>query len=183
MALSLALPSMPPPGYRVHRKAEFLVAAAAYEERGEVSRAGKEVARGIGFALRENAPVEERIEMGLELGSLYMRNERFPEALSAYRDVLEEDPKNVEALLATGGIYHDTRQPMEALVTLERVVSLEPRNVEAHARLGQLYWVTFKEAKLALEHIRSALEIDPSGPAAAGLSALAARISDRKSVV
>ncbi len=177
VALSWALPRDPPRGYRHYRPAEFQVAARRLEADGDVTRAGAELRKALALALRENARVEDRIELGLELGEMYLRHERYPEALSAFRDVLDEDPRNAAALVATGGIYHDTRQPIEALTTLRRAVEVDPNNAEVQARLGHLYWIVFRDGGRALPHLRRALELAPRSKAAADLSALAAEIA------
>jgi tetratricopeptide (TPR) repeat protein len=177
VAISLALPRTPPPGYRLYRPAEFLVAASKWEADGDVTRAGSELREGIALAEKENAPAQEKIHLGLQLGELYLRHARYPEALDVLRDVLEEDPRNAEALAAAGAAYHDTNQPMEALQTLLKAESADPDNAEVQARLGHLYWVVFHAGDKALPHLRKALELDPTGPAAPGLSAMASQIA------
>lgn len=175
--ISLALPRTPPPGYRYYRAAEFLVAAGYLEGKGEVDAAGREIKQAIELADREHVPDRVRIELGLALGELYTRNERFPEALSAYRDVLDDDPRNAEALAMSGAIHHELDHPMRALQVLMRAEAADPTNREVQARLGHLYWFVFEDGGRALSHLRKALELDPSAPDARNLSALAAQIS------
>ena len=176
-AISFALPSAPPAGYRHYRPAEFLAAASQLESRGDVARAAAEIKRALVLAQRENAAAAEKIDLGLALAELNLKHERFPEALSACRDVLDEDPRNIDALVMMGGIYHDTRQPMPALETLLRAQAVDPKNAEVQARLGHLYWFVSRDAEKALEHLRRAIEIAPDAAAAPALSALAAQIA------
>lgn len=177
IALSFALPRTPPPGYRYYRAAEFLVAASRWESEGDVNRAASEIRRALALADQDNAQTRERVDLSLELGELYYRHERYPEALDAFRDVLEDDPRNAVALATTGAIWHDTNKPMEALETLLKAESVDPENPEVHARLGHLYWVVFHDGEKALPHIRKALELAPQNPAAASLSAMASDIA------
>jgi len=177
LLVSLALPRTPPPGYRYYRQAEFLVAAGYFSEKGDVDGAGREIKQAIDLAYREHVPAAVRIELGLGLGELYARNARYPEALSAYRQVLEDDPRNAEALAVTGAIHQEMRHPMRALQMLLRAEQADPRNREVQARLGHLYWFVFEDGARALAHLRNALELDPRAPDAARLSALAAQIS------
>jgi tetratricopeptide (TPR) repeat protein len=173
VALSFALPDTPPKGYRYYRPAEFIIASERLESEGDVKRAGAEYRQAIALALKEYAPEKERIDLGLGMGDLFLRHQHYPEALSAYRDVLEDDPLNEEALIATGGIQHDTNQPIEALSMLLRAESVDPNNAEVEARLGHLFWVTFHDGAKALPRLRKALELAPNSPAAADLSAFA----------
>jgi len=172
-ALSFALPSAPPPGYRYYRPAEFVIAAEALEQKGDVARAAKELRQAAALANGENVTEVERVKLNLALGELFLRHERYPEALSAFRDVLDDEGDNAEALIAVGGIHHDTNQPMEALATLMHAEQVSPDNAEVEARLGHLLWVTFHDGAAALPHLRKALDLAPNSPAAADLSAWA----------
>jgi tetratricopeptide (TPR) repeat protein len=175
-AVSLALPADPPPGYRYYRPAEFMVAAGMLEAEGDVGRAAAELKLALAKADADRAPSSDRVLLGLALGDLYRRHQRFPEALSAFRDVVEEDPRNPDALAAMGAIHHDTHKPIEALETLLRAEMADPSNPEVQARLGHLYWFTFKDGAQALPHLRRALEMAPNSAAAPRLSALVAEI-------
>lgn len=177
VAISFALPSSPPPGYRYYRPAEFLVAAGWLDSKGEVNAAASEIKQAIKLAREEHAAESVRMDLGLALGGLYVKHERFPEALSAYRDVLDEDPRNPEALAVVGGIYQDMDEPMQALKTLMRAEAVSPGNPEVQARLGYLYWFVFKDADLALKHLRNALELAPNSAGAPTLSKLASDIA------
>jgi tetratricopeptide (TPR) repeat protein len=181
VGLSLAFPSDPPAGYRYYRPAEFLVAASQLESEGEISLAAKEIKQAIELGLSENVTSDVLVRLGLDLGKLYLRHERYPEALSAFRDVMEEDPRNAEALALVGGIHHDTNQPMQALKVLSLAAQEDPGNAEVHARLGHLYWFVFKDGEKALMGIRTSLELAPESPMARQLSALAAEISAAQS--
>jgi len=179
VALSFALPSSPPPGYRYYRPAEFLVAAGWLDSQGDVNAAASEIKQAIQLAKEEHASEGVRKDLGLALGSLYVRHERYPEALSAYRDVLDDDPRDPEALAVVGGIYQDMNEPMQALKTLMRAEKADPLNGEVQARLGYLYWFVFQDGEQALQHLRRALEIAPNSAAAPKLSALASEIASK----
>jgi tetratricopeptide (TPR) repeat protein len=178
VAVSLVMPRTPPPGYRYYRPAEFLVAASHLSARGRIDEAADQIEQARSLAEEERASYKVQVSLGLALGELHLSHRRYPEALSAFRDVLEWETGNVEALAALGGAFHDINQPMQALKFLMRAVEADPTNVEVHARLGHLYWTVFGDGEKALPHIRRALELNPTSPAATSLSALARRISE-----
>lgn len=175
--ISVVLPSTPPPGYRYYRSAEFLVAARQLAERGEVAAAGREIRRAVELADREFIGNEDRVSLNLALGELYYGHEHYPEALSAYRDVLVDDPRNAEALAVTGAIHHDLDQPMRALKVLLMAEMADPENPEVHARLGHLFWFVFHDGEKALPHLRKAVDLAPSSPVSENLRNLAEGIS------
>jgi hypothetical protein len=176
VVLSFVMPATPPPGYRYYRSAEFLAAAGFLEGRGEIKDAGKEIQRGIAMSLQEDSPAEERIRLGLELTSLYVRHREYPQALSALRGILYEDPDHAVALATKGAIHQDINQPWQALQVLTRAAQADPDNPEVHGRLGHLYWFVYESSEKALGHLERALEIDPSSPAAPLIRELVERI-------
>lgn len=176
VAVSLALPSHPPPGYRKHRPAEFMAASAWLESQGDPRGGGDLVKEAIEWSWAEAGPSSERVMLGMELSSLYLRNRMYPQALSALRDVLEEEPDNAAALAARGAIHQDINQPWQALQFLGRAVLADPRNPEVHARLGHLYWYVYESPGKALFHLRRALELAPNAQVAPQLRALVQQI-------
>lgn len=172
VVLSFAMPGHPPPGYRTHRPAEFMAAAAWQESQGNPRAAGEELEKAIEFSWNEAGSSDERIMLGMELAALYIRNSMYPQALSALGDVLDEDPENPAALATKGAIHHDINQPWQALQVLSKAKRVDPRNAEVQARLGHLYWFVYESPSQALIHLRRALELEPASPAAPRIRAL-----------
>lgn len=172
VALSFAMPSNPPPGYRVHRAAEFVAASAWHEGEGDPRAGREEIMKAIDFSWKEAGPSEERIMLGMELTAMCLRHGMYPQALSALGNVLDEDPGNALALATRGAIHQDTSQPWQALRDLVMAAVADPKNPEVHARLGHLYWFVYESPAKALVHLRRALELAPAAPAAVKVQAL-----------
>ena len=75
--------------------------------------------------------------------------------------VLEQDPRNLSALIHLGEIRRTEGQLYESLLLHQRAVHLDGRNADAHLGLGQTFaelgWVQTAEA-----HLRLALEASPN---------------------
>ncbi len=61
---------------------------------------------------------------------------RLREAEQFYREVLQADPVNIEALYLLGVVCHVLGKPMDAIACLEQVARLRPDFAEAHNLLG-----------------------------------------------
>src|SRR5581483_1905959 len=78
-------------------------------------------------------------------------------------------PNNPQYLVARG-IFRLSTNPAEARVDLARALTLEPRNPRAHYGMASL--VRRENPRDALDHLNSALEIDPNFLEARQLRAL-----------
>lgn len=79
---------------------------------------------------------------------------RLDEAETAYRDILQRDPKHVETLLAMAQVVEDRGELSAAVAFLERVVQVEPSRIEAHARLAKLLTSLGNEKQAAVHEAR-----------------------------
>ena len=75
--------------------------------------------------------------------------------------VLEQDPRNLRALIHLGGIRRIEGQLYESLLLYQRAIRLDSREAGAHFGLGRTFldlgWVQTAEA-----HLRLAIEANPS---------------------
>jgi tetratricopeptide (TPR) repeat protein len=88
------------------------------------------------------------------------KEERWEEAITAYRNALAVNPKYVEALANMGNVYRRQRQWTDAITTLQHALQLKPDSADLHNTLG----VTYKECgehETALGHYREALTLEP----------------------
>jgi tetratricopeptide (TPR) repeat protein len=79
----------------------------------------------------------------LVLGSLFFgqgSNPSLGEAdVNDYKNVLEREPNNLDALVATANLYLEKGKLAQAIPILEKIVALEPNNPEWQFNLAKLY--------------------------------------------
>jgi tetratricopeptide (TPR) repeat protein len=87
-------------------------------------------------------------------------------ALSALQRLIEQQPKNGEALLELSRLLCQDRRHKDAIDLLKRCVALKPEGstlCEAHCLLAQCYEER-EEYESAFRHYERAVELDPSDP-------------------
>lgn len=89
-------------------------------------------------------------------GKLALMNEKFDEALFAYRKLLELDPRNQEGMIGIAAAYLSLKQYPEAIQAYIQLVSLYPENAAARFGLGESYFQSnqFNEALSQFIHIK-----------------------------
>jgi len=80
-------------------------------------------------------------------------------ALSAYRDLLARDPKNLQAAVSAGNLLYDAKRFAEAIPYYEQAMALDARNVNVSTDLGTALWYTGR-ADDALKQYAQSLAID-----------------------
>jgi tetratricopeptide (TPR) repeat protein len=98
------------------------------------------------------------------LGTAYLETKKLDDALiwmKKARD-LNEDFAPVHANL--GMIYYLKNYSEAAIAELKRALEINPDHVEAHANLGIIYHIDMKlkDDRIALRHLRKALELAPN---------------------
>lgn len=94
------------------------------------------------------------------LGLALEKEERWDDAISAYRQALSLNPDYVEALCNLGHVYRRQREWSEAIAAFQQALHLKPQSADLHNNLG----VTHKEQgdlEAALGQYREALTIAP----------------------
>lgn len=94
-----------------------------------------------------------------QAGSVYERAGNIPEAVAAFRKVLELSPNNAEAMNYLGYMWAERGENLdEAKALLEKAVSIEPDNA---AFIDSLAWVLHKLSKSreALIHMNRAIQL------------------------
>lgn len=90
---------------------------------------------------------------------------RFPEAERLYRQILEQEPTQIQALNFLGALVYQQGRCAEATVYFQTVLSLQPDNPDSYNSVG----IALRGAgKLtdAVEHYRQALALHPDHPQA-----------------
>jgi len=103
---------------------------------------------------------EEGMEDFIELGIALAESEKFEEALSYFDKVLENDPKNLDALHAKAVTLGMIERYDESLSYLEKILEQEPDRVEALSLKGQLH-IKLEQYDEALSYFDKVLDIQP----------------------
>ncbi|MBM3238038.1 tetratricopeptide repeat protein [Candidatus Poribacteria bacterium] len=110
------------------------------------------------------APSQEGMNVArvhLALGEVYLRQEKFREALQHYQEALKYDPKLVEAYYNIGFLAVKAGQLDKAVECYNAVLELKPDMAEAHYLLGKIYAEQEKYEQAEKEYQRT-IELEPS---------------------
>jgi cytochrome c-type biogenesis protein CcmH/NrfG len=95
-----------------------------------------------------------------KLGVVSMRSGRADRAMDLFRQVLQHDPKNGEALLYLAGALASGGRPADALPYFERALNAGPRSTMALNGLGLTRLATGDRSGAAAA-FRESLRLDP----------------------
>ena len=110
------------------------------------------------------------------LGGIYGRAGKVPEAMAAFQKSAELDPQNAAQAYRNGGItLYNTGRLKEAIEPLKKATELDPKNAQGWYLLGAslVYNMTTKRvgdkeevvfAPGTIEAYQKAMELDPNGP-------------------
>ena len=118
----------------------YIALSNIYRSKGDFETAIK-IRQGI--ILRPNLDKDIRLRAILDLGSDYRKGGFLQRAISTFKEVLNNDPNNIEALDQIGRIYEDVHDWDNAFKTkqvISRLVKGEYKNVLAHyqTELGKI---------------------------------------------
>jgi len=99
-----------------------------------------------------------------ELGTLYFKENSFPESEDAYLRALEAKPGFILALLNLGKLALAQKKFDVAVDVLTRAVAAAPESADAQQYLGEAY-LGLKKGSKALGPLNEALRLDPKGKA------------------
>ncbi|MCX8118618.1 MAG: tetratricopeptide repeat protein [Desulfobacterota bacterium] len=80
--------------------------------------------------------------------------------IKALQNLLEKDPKNLEALEELGNLYFDTGQPREAIDAYSRYLAIQPDNPNVRTDMGIMYRA-LGDFDRAISEFRRAAQSDP----------------------
>jgi tetratricopeptide (TPR) repeat protein len=103
------------------------------------------------------------VETLLMLGRLYKVQQKSPEAEKVYKQALEQDPANEDALTGLAMVYADLGDNRQAADMLRRVAEKSP-NARTLLQLASSY-EQMREYALAAQTLKKALEMNPPNPA------------------
>lgn len=107
----------------------------------------------------------DSVEVHRYLGKLLLEEEKWDDAIEAYKRLLEISPEFKGANFALAKAYLGKRDLASAKTHFEAELVLDPRNYEAQCDLGDILW-TFGDIELSQSHYEKARQIDPAEPRA-----------------
>ena len=85
---------------------------------------------------------------------------RYPEAERLYREILQSEPRNGDALRLLGGLYVQSNRPAEGEIELKKAIEAQPANAEIYNNLG-LALRNQKKYPEAVEALQQAVRLKP----------------------
>jgi len=104
----------------------------------------------------------------LNLGILYMRDSRLPEAEAAFKAALELKPNDAVAGNELGIVERRLGKFAEAEAAYQRTIAAEPNYAPAHLNLGVLYDLYLAQPQKALDEFERYIEIAGENKQVAG---------------
>jgi serine/threonine-protein kinase len=100
------------------------------------------------------------VEEVLEEANKQLIAERYEEAIAGFRDVLEDDPDNVEAMAGIGRSYEEQGKLQSAVDWYVKWTQTVPDDVNARMDLGQTYY-KLEDYEEALAQFERVIELQP----------------------
>ena len=138
--------SLEPESYRTRQlRAEY------YAAREENERAIEEYTQALALAPGAS-------QLHLAIGSLYLKQRKYEEALAAFEKELRNDRYSVTALTRAGEVYFVTGATDEAEKVLTQAIAINPASASTNKTLGRVYFKKGEYAK-SVEHLQTALRL------------------------
>lgn len=87
-----------------------------------------------------------------ELAASYKKNRNYDKAYLFYKELLQNNPENVDCLSACAEMQVGRGQEKDALRTYEKVLQLDADNLDANIFLGNYYYLMAEQKKQKLEN-------------------------------
>ena len=113
---------------------------------------------------------KENLEARVKLGNYFLvghrgRSDVIAEAERLAKEVLDRDPKHIEAHILMGGVLFAQKDKDKAFAELNRAIELDPQRVESYLSLA-LFYLTNNERDKAEELYKKAISINPNSATA-----------------
>ena len=126
-----------------------------FEKAAALSKAGN-LDEAVAVYRKVEAEHPKIPELHFNLGTIYMRQEKWPEAEAAYKKAIELDPGNVQAQVLLADVHKRMGRTDEAVAAMEKLVAKNPDDPKLHYDLGIFYLNErrYEEAVASLEKVR-----------------------------
>ena len=169
---------------RLRRQAQFLLQARRYKETIELAlkaialfpedprpfalvalaMAGQKQSEAPEWALKAIARQPENVLWRVALSDTYTLRGKWKQALKPMSEAVTMDPMNPRFQSMLGLILVHCKRPAEGVLYLKRSLELDPTNALTHQRMSLALSKQLGKNKLAEEHLRKALELQPDNP-------------------
>jgi tetratricopeptide (TPR) repeat protein len=89
---------------------------------------------------------------------------RFNEAIAAYQNALELDPKNVDVRVDMAICYRNIGNPQKAVEEFRKAITINPNHLNAHRNLGVVLAFDLGDKKQAAKEWEEYLRLAPNAP-------------------
>jgi len=113
---------------------QFRFLAETFKKSGNLTRA-------CDSCRRLKVLLPDSSEVSLDLGRLYMCQERFGDAMLEFRNALRLELNNRDALMGLGEAAVGKGSLRDAVLAFKKLLAMDPRDVQAHLRLGEVFLV------------------------------------------
>jgi Flp pilus assembly protein TadD len=117
--------------------------------------------RAMAYKLNGNKP-ESRDDF-IKAASIYRNSGQSGEAMTAYNDALNVDPKAIPALLGRADLHMVLHEEIAAVADYETLLSMDKRNAQALCGLGEARY-SQGNFKQAIKYFKEARSVEPNNP-------------------
>ncbi len=106
-----------------------------------------------------------RTQSLFNLGVLYAESGDYEQAIRAFRQIIEQNPRHTKAIYALGKVYEKTNNFKDAQAAYQEVLRIDANYIDAYLSLGQTFALLGQQTQ-AIDLFRKALTINPEHPRA-----------------
>ncbi|MBI9072738.1 MAG: tetratricopeptide repeat protein [Melioribacteraceae bacterium] len=110
------------------------------------------------FLLNSSLPKDIKYKLIVESPSLSLPKD---EEINYFQELVELNPKNIEAIINLGLAYYNSKDYSKAIETFEKALANDDKNVKIYLELAHVYQ-KLKDKKSELRYLLKALEISPN---------------------
>lgn len=137
-------------------------------EKAQAATDNKKYTEAVGLFNEVLANDPKDFQALTELGTVYLMEQKLPEAEKAYASAVDIRPKFYLALMNLGRLRMMQKNFDGAIVPLSTALEVKPTSADANYYLGEAY-LQVKKGSKAVGHLYEAIKLDPIGKADAHL--------------